>query len=87
MLFKRRQRRQLNQARQKAAATGGVVCAYVDAKGRPHYFVAPPDADEAEVAALAFQVREGRPMSQLERQLWELAHEWKRKGLLNDAGT
>ena len=60
-------------AQSEAASTGGSVCATKDRKGEWRYFVMPADADEADVRAQAFQLREGRPMNRLEQQLNDFA--------------
>lgn len=39
----------------------------------PRYFHSHPDVTDAELEAMAFEIRNGRPMSQIERSLWATA--------------
>src|SRR5690606_27261827 len=56
-------------AAKRKAGEDGMVCGYLDSDGRPHYFVVPKDATEADVRRIAFQVRHGRPMTPAEELL------------------
>ena len=66
-------KRRLKRARRQAEREGGVVCATLRHDGKPVYFTARPDATDAEMRARAFEAREGRPFTQLERQLMATA--------------
>lgn len=48
---------------------GHVVAAGYDRKGRPFYFHVPVDAPDDVVRGLAFEAREGRPMTDYESAL------------------
>ena len=61
-------RRYLKVAKQ-ASRAGESVSAVMGQDGKWKYFSVPPDSTDAEVRALAFEQREGRPMNRLEQQL------------------
>lgn len=59
--------------RKEAERTGGSLCALVTKDGRPHYFVVPKGATDEQIAAKAFEIREGRPMTPQELLLQYMA--------------
>lgn len=62
------------EAAKAAQDDGQSLCGtYVD--GKPTYFFAPSDASEDDVQDLAFEVRNGRPMSGYEKFLLSAARE------------
>lgn len=49
------------------------VCGFYDSEGEPHYFLMPKTATHSDVWQKAFELREGRPPSKLERTMVRLA--------------
>lgn len=62
-----------DEAKNKADEDGKAVGAYVDNEGVPHYFLHEPGMDETAARKLAFEIREGRPMSAYEEWVLEVA--------------
>ncbi|MCH2506588.1 MAG: hypothetical protein MK125_13695 [Dehalococcoidia bacterium] len=58
---------------QETVADGEIVCGTYSDNGDPLYFTAPREATEDEIRDRAFAARNGRPLSQVERHLLELA--------------
>lgn len=67
-----RNRRAFQKARTEAGE-GEIVCGTLAEDGTPLYFTMAADASEEELAAEAFQLRHGRPMSSMERTFLNLA--------------
>lgn len=71
-------KRRYKTARRKADRLGRTVSAVQDESGVWRYFLTDPDASEVDVAAAAFNVRNGRDMNKNERRLLEIAlEEWQ----------
>lgn len=61
-------------AKAQAEEVDGRVCGTLLPSGEPVYFVMPDDADEWDVQERAFEIRNGRPMSKLERKIIAVMH-------------
>lgn len=79
MFHRLKRRRELKRAsaeyeRTKALADKHdlMVCATVSEDGKPLYFKMSPTATEAQIAEKAFEVRYGRSMSPLEKELAQM---------------
>lgn len=57
-------RRRFQRTEAEARASGRMVCATVNAKGKPLYFTMPRGATDAEVDAKAFAVKNGRGITE-----------------------
>jgi len=72
-LFKDRKNVKAFKKAQEKAGDDEIVCGTYSDNGDPLYFTAPREATEDEIRDRAFAARNGRPLSQTERHLLELA--------------
>lgn len=76
-------KRAYRKTRKLAEKTGNMVCATLGPDGEtPLYFTLPKGATEGEAMAKAFEVRYGRPLSELEKTLIAKAEQRSRGGYL-----
>lgn len=73
-------RRAFARAQAEAEALNGMVCGTVRADGRPIYYVVPREAKDAEIEAKAFELREGRGITDGEQILRSMAKRHRKGG-------
>ena len=78
VLFKNRKNSKAFKKAQGNAKDEEIVCGTYDSNGEPLYFTAPRGATEEEIRNLAFASRNGRPMSNLENGLLNMAEKRKK---------
>jgi hypothetical protein len=54
---------------------GHVVCATLTKEGKPVYFTAPADTSDDRMREIAFEIREGEPMSDYQKFMIDRAKE------------